>query len=50
MSEPFLFGSFYSNPAIVANYLVRLNPYSTFHYLLQSKKFDHADRLFFSFA
>ena len=44
--EPFLYGSFYSNPAIVTNYMIRLEPFSALHYYLQSEKIDIADRLF----
>lgn len=48
--EPFLYGAFYSNPAIVTNYMIRLEPFSSLHYLLQSEKIDVADRLFFQFS
>lgn len=44
----FLYGSFYSNRAIVCNYLIRISPFSTQHYELQSQQFDAADRLFYS--
>ncbi len=47
-SESYLFGSYCSNPAIVCNYLVRLEPFSMHHFLLQSKQFDIADRIFYS--
>ena len=47
-AEAFLYGSFYSNPAIINNFLLRINPFSTQHYKLQTNRFDHADRLFFS--
>jgi hypothetical protein len=46
--EAFLYGSFCSNPAIVSNYLVRIEPFSMHHYLMQSKQFDLPDRIFFS--
>ena len=46
--KPFLFGSFYSNPGIVSNYLIRISPFASQHYELQSKQFDLADRLFYS--
>ena len=46
--KPFLYGSFYSNPAIVSNFLIRINPFSFQHFELQSKQFDLADRLFYS--
>ena len=48
--EPFLYGAFYSNPAVVTNYMIRLEPFSSLHYLLQSEKIDVADRLFFQFS
>lgn len=48
--KPFLFGSFYSNPAIVSNFLIRINPFASQHYELQSKQFDLPDRLFYSVA
>jgi hypothetical protein len=46
--KPFLFGSFYSNPAIVSNFLIRINPFASQHFELQSHQFDLADRLFYS--
>jgi hypothetical protein len=46
----FLYGSHYSSSAIVMFYLLRLEPFTTFHISLQGGKFDHADRQFFSFA
>lgn len=42
------FGSHYSSPAIIMQYLIRLAPYSEGHKELQGGKFDLADRLFFS--
>jgi|JI6StandDraft_1071083.scaffolds.fasta_scaffold18443_2 hypothetical protein len=47
-SGKFLYGSFYSNPTIITHYLIRLEPFSTLHWKHQSKRFDHADRLFSS--
>lgn len=47
-NSKFLYGSFYSNPTIIAHYLIRLEPFSTIHWKHQSKRFDHADRLFSS--
>lgn len=42
----FMYSSFYSNPAIVSYYLIRLHPFSAHQYELQSGKFDQSDRLF----
>ena len=42
------FGSHYSSPAIILQYLIRLAPYNKGHKELQGGKFDLADRLFFS--
>jgi hypothetical protein len=42
----FMYGSFYSNPAIVSYYLIRLHPFSDHQYQLQNYKFDNPDRLF----
>ena len=36
---------FYSSPAIVVNYLIRCEPFTTCHIDLQSGAFDHASRL-----
>lgn len=44
----FHFGSHYSSPAIVLQYLVRLYPYADGAKELQGGRFDLADRLFFS--
>jgi hypothetical protein len=41
-----MYSSFYSNPAIVSYYLIRLNPFSAHQFELQSEKFDQSDRLF----
>lgn len=43
---PFMFGSFYSNPGIVCNFLLRVIPFTIHHYQLQGNKFDLFDRLF----
>ena len=43
---PYLFGSNYSNPTYVCNYLVRIFPYSHISIELQGDKFDDANRLF----
>jgi hypothetical protein len=47
-NEVFLYGSFYSNPAIACYYLLRVHPFSIHHYRLQGGRFDYADRLFSS--
>ncbi|EFJ19512.1 hypothetical protein SELMODRAFT_110788, partial [Selaginella moellendorffii] len=44
----FHYGSHYSSMGIVLFYLLRLEPFSSFHRTLQGGKFDHADRLFHS--
>jgi hypothetical protein len=44
----FHFGSHYSNAAGVLHYLIRLEPFTSLHIDLQSGRFDHADRQFFS--
>jgi hypothetical protein len=41
-----MFGSFYSNPGVVANFLLRVNPFTAHHYKLQGNKFDLTERLF----
>lgn len=43
------YGSHYSSPAIIMQYLLRIAPYNQGHKELQGGKFDLADRLFFSF-
>eukprot|EP00727_Mastigamoeba_balamuthi_P005964 m51a1_g1988 hypothetical protein (3641) ;mRNA; r:1170322-1185145 len=45
---PYLYGTHYSNGATVAHFLLRLEPFSTFHVEFQSGRFDIADRLFFT--
>ncbi|KAH3759529.1 wd repeat and fyve domain [Pelomyxa schiedti] len=45
--EPFLYPQTYSNSTVVHNYLIRLDPYASYHLDFQ-QRFDHADRLFFS--
>ena len=44
----FHYGTHYSNAASVLHFLIRLEPFTTFHIDLQSGKFDHADRQFYS--
>lgn len=45
---PFMYGSHYSNSGSVLFYLVRMEPYTTYHLALQGGRFDHADRMFHS--
>lgn len=45
---PFHYGSHYSSPAIVSQYLLRVNPFTEISRVIQGGKFDLADRLFFS--
>jgi len=47
---PFHFGSHYSSPAIILQYLVRLAPFTQGAIQLQSGRFDLADRLFYSMS
>lgn len=42
----FYYGSHYSSMGSVLFYLLRLEPFTTFHRNLQGGRFDHADRLF----
>jgi len=44
----FHYGSHYSSAAATLFWLLRLEPYTSFAVELQSGKFDHADRLFYS--
>lgn len=44
------YGSHYSNPVVVLEYLIRLPPFSQENMKLQQGKFDKADRLFASVA
>ncbi len=43
-TSPFMYGSLYSNPGAVLFYLLRLEPFTTLHVLLQNGKLDVADR------
>ncbi|GKT34706.1 hypothetical protein ADUPG1_008010, partial [Aduncisulcus paluster] len=45
---PFHYGTHYSSSAVVLHYLVRVEPYSSQHVILQSGVFDQPDRLFTS--
>ena len=44
--KPYMFGSNYSNPTYVCNYLVRIFPYTHISIELQGDKFDDPNRLF----
>ena len=44
----YLYGSFYSNAAVVIGYMIRIEPFTTLHIELQSGRFDFEDRLFSS--
>lgn len=44
----YLYGSFYSNAAVVIGYMIRIEPFTTLHIELQSGRFDFAERLFSS--
>lgn len=45
---PFHYGTHYSTAAFVLNWLIRVEPFTTFFLNLQGGKFDHADRTFHS--
>ena len=45
-NKPYVFGSNYSNPIYVCNYLMRLFPFTHISIELQGKGFDKPDRLF----
>ena len=42
----YLYGSFYSSPAVVIGYLIRVEPFTSLHIELQAGKFDVSNRLF----
>ena len=46
--KPYIFGSNYSNPMYVCNYLMRLFPFTHISIELQGNKFDDPNRLFLS--
>lgn len=46
----FHYGSHYSSAGAVLFWLLRMEPYTSYSIELQSGRFDHADRLFFSLA
>ncbi len=45
---PFFFGTHYSSPGVVFNYLIRVAPFTDYCKNLQGGKFDIPDRLFAS--
>ena len=47
---PFHYGTHYSTAAFTLNWLVRLEPFTSYFLNLQDGKFDHADRTFHSVA
>ncbi|XP_043473814.1 neurobeachin isoform X6 [Leptopilina heterotoma] len=47
---PFHYGTHYSTAAFVLNWLIRVEPMTTFFLALQGGKFDHPNRLFSSIA
>ncbi len=49
-APPFHYGSHYSTSAHVLHYLVRLEPYTSYHCSLQGGRLDVSDRLFHSVA
>ena len=46
--KPFLYGSHYSNMGIVLHYMVRVEPFTTYHIEFQGGKFDLPDRSFYN--
>ena len=46
--KPFHYGTHYSNAPTVMHYLIRMEPFTTLHILLQGGKFDIPDRQFHS--
>ena len=48
--KPYYFGSNYSNPIYICNFLIRLFPFSNIAIELQGDKLDNSDRIFFSIA
>ena len=46
--KPYYFGTNYSNPIYICNYLIRLFPFSNISIELQGNKLDSSDRMFFS--
>lgn len=50
VGSPFHFGSNVMKPGTVAWYLLRLEPYTSYHVVTSDGRFDRADRLFYSVA
>ena len=46
--KPYYFGTNYSNPIYICNYLVRIFPFTNISIELQGHKLDSSDRIFFS--
>jgi len=46
--EKCIYRSHFSNLAVVSSYLIRVEPFTTLHILLQEGRFDLANRLFYS--
>lgn len=46
--KPYIYGTNYSNPMYVCNFLTRLFPFTHISIELQGSKFDNPDRLFLS--
>lgn len=44
--DRFLYGTMFSNPTVLYNFFIRLEPYIHLHWEHQGKRIDHADRLF----
>eukprot|EP00054_Salpingoeca_dolichothecata_P021304 m.136033 g.136033 ORF g.136033 m.136033 type:complete len:942 (+) comp23938_c0_seq1:3290-6115(+) len=49
-TPPFHYGTHYSSAAIVASYLIRLEPFTQHFLKLQGGHFDHPDRMFHSIS
>ena len=45
---PYQYGTHYSSPGVVFNFMIRMSPYTEAGRTLQGGKFDIADRVFFS--
>ena len=43
---PFMYGTHYSHPGAVIDFMLRIEPFTSLHVLLQGGRFDIADRLF----
>lgn len=40
----------YSNPTVLYNFFIRLEPFTSLHWEHQGRRIDHADRLFSGIA